>query len=55
MAIFALAWALMSLLLLAVSLRTWLTDRGGEGRSGLIAVAAFALLTIAFAVFWLSR
>ena len=45
----------MSLLLLAISLRTWLTERGREGRSGLVAVAAFALLVIALAMFWLTR
>lgn len=55
MAILALAWAVVSAGLLALSLRTWWTDRGGEGRSGLVAVAALALFVIALAVFWLTR
>jgi hypothetical protein len=55
MAMLALAWALASLVLLALSVRTWLTDREREGRSGLVAVGAFALLVVALAVFWLTR
>jgi len=55
MALLALAWALASVLLLALSLWTWLSPGRRDGRSGLVALGAAALLILALATWWLTR
>ena len=55
MALLSLGWALASLVLLALSLRTWMTADRRDGRSGLVVVGTSALLVLALATWWLTR